>query len=224
MGYDTSKIYKLVCDDGHYYYGSTIQTLEKRLRGHKESLDTMTSKVYTHIREVGWKTVRIELVQAVVCETRKELRCVENNYILKSKDDPLCLNTLRSYTSDEEKRAMEKDRQGRNKEHRKEVVHKYYEANRDTIQKRNKEYYEANKQLHATTCREYNEKHKDDIQAQRKQHYAENKERLCKEKRESRARDTELTKQKMREYREKNRERINQLKREAYAKKKDANT
>jgi len=221
MGYDNSKIYKLVCDDGYYYYGSTIQTLDERLWHHRGSSKTMTSKLYSHMREIGLEKVRIELVETVVCRNRKELRTVENKYILADINDTMCLNTLRSYTSETEKRAMEKERQTRNKDHRAEVVHSYYETHKDEINDRHKSYYSENKDVIGGKQKEYNEKHKDDIKSQRKQYYDENKERLCREKREKREENKEETKQKQSEYREKNRERINQLKRDAYSNKKE---
>ena len=224
MGYETSKIYKLVCADGHYYYGSTIQTLNERLQHHKGSSNTQTSKIYTHIREIGWDKVHIELVQSVSCENRKQLRVIENTYIVSNIKDQLCLNTLRSHTTDDEKRSMEKQRHDRTKDHRKVVVHKYYEEHKNEINERHKTYYVENKDSLTVKHREYIEKNKNDIQAQRKRYYDENKERLCKEKREKIEQNKEEYKQKREEYREKNRGRINKLKRENYQKKKEITT
>ena len=225
MKYETrSKVYKLVCSDGHYYYGSTITSLQHRLSHHKSSSETMTSKLYGHIRAIGWNNVEIELVEAPVCKNRTELRMAENVHILRSKDDPLCLNTLNSYTSEEDKRQMEKERQTRNKDHRKEVVKQYYDAHKDEINKRSKQYYEEHKADLQTKQKEYLEQNKETINAQRKQYYEANKERLCQEKREKRNQDKETAIQKGRDYREKNRERINELKRIAYHKSKPAST
>jgi hypothetical protein len=155
----------------------------------------MTSKVYSHIRTLGWDKVTIDLVQSVSCANRKELRVIENTYIQSKKDDPNCLNTLRAYTSDEEKVRLEKERQTKNAAHRKEVVHAYYENHKDTINEHHKKYYQDHKEQHIAKSRAYNELHKDEITEQRKRYYEENKERLCREKREKRA-------QKAKEYRE----------------------
>lgn len=222
MGYENSKIYKLVCDDGHYYYGSTIQSLDKRLYGHHGSTKIMTSKLYTHIQEIGWDKVKIECIEEVSCKNRKELREIENKYILESRNDSLCLNTLRSYTPDDEKKVMEKERQIRNKVHRAEVVHKYYEEHKVDIRKRGNQYYNENKEHLQTKNKEYIEKNKEQVVIQRKKFYDENKERLCREKREKRNQNPVETRMKMKAYREKNRDRINQQKREAYNRKKQS--
>ena len=63
MGYNTGKIYKLLCDDDHYYYGSTITTLINRFYNHKSSSKLMTSKLYKHINNIGWDKVKILLVE-----------------------------------------------------------------------------------------------------------------------------------------------------------------
>jgi hypothetical protein len=222
MGYEDSKIYRLVCDDGCYYYGSTITTLRERLWHHKESAKTMTSRVYSHIRTIGWDKVKIELVEAVSCANRKDLRIRENGYIEKARADPACLNTLRAYTSDEEKAEMEKTRQAKNAEHRKEVARTYYHEHKDTINQRQQQYYKDNKETFSQKSREYNATHRSEIQEQRKRYYEENKERLCAEKREWRAQNPELFKQKSKEYREKNAEKIREAKRRRYAAKKSA--
>jgi len=222
MGYENSKIYRILCKDGCYYYGSTITSLKERLWHHKESAKTMTSKIYTHIRSIGWENVTIELIETPVCKDRKELRIRENFYIESSKNDPNCLNTLRAYTSEEEKSVMEKTRQQKNAEHRKQVVHQYYETHKDKICERHQQYYEENKAKFKERCQEYNAIHKTEIQEQRKKFYDENKERLCREKREKRAQNPELYRQKSREYREKNAERIRESKRKYRLAKKTA--
>ncbi len=188
MGYENSTVYKITCDDGCYYYGSTIQPLKERMWHHRASAKTMTSKLYTHINQLGWDKVQIAAVETPPCTSRKELRVAENTYILPGKDDPLCLNTLRSFTPEEEKRQMETARQARNAAHRKEVVHAYYESHKDAIAERHKRYYEENRETFAAKHRDYAENHKEEITLQRKQFYEANKERLCREKRDARAR------------------------------------
>jgi hypothetical protein len=221
MGYDNGKIYKLVCSDGHYYYGSTITELRRRLWGHKKSSETMSSKVYKHINSIGWNNVKIELVELYSCNSREELRVKENFFIIQSKNDKLCLNTLNAHTHLDEKKKMEKERQTRNKIHRSEVVHAYYVKNKDVIRDNAKTSYSLNKEEHRERCKRYNEKNKDSVTTQRKQYYNENKARLCEEKKK--IRQTEEYKQYARCYRNNNKERINQLKRDKYTKNKGNN-
>ena len=219
MGYENSKIYRILCKDGCYYYGSTITSLKERLWHHRESAKTMTSRIYTHIRSIGWDNVTIELVETPLCKDRKELRIRENFYIESSKGDPNCLNTLRAYTSEEEKGVMEKTRQRKNAEHRKQVMHEYYETHKDEIREHRQQYYEENKPKFKQKCQEYNATHKTEIQEQRKKFYDENKERLCREKREKRSQNPELYRQKAKEYRETHADQIRETKRKSRAKK-----
>jgi hypothetical protein len=215
MGYERSKIYKLACNDGHYYYGSTIADLRSRLWGHKDSSKTMTSRVYTHINSIGWDNVKIELVEEFSCENRTQLRMKENTYICSSKNDPLCLNTLPAFASDEEKHQRNIEYYEKNKDTILERNRKYCETHKDTIAEIRKEYYEKNKEILSAKNKEYINKNKEVINQQRKEYYQQNKEKLCAEKREKRKNDPEL-KQKRKEYLEKNRERINLQKNESY--------
>jgi hypothetical protein len=216
MGYDRSKIYKLACDDGHYYYGSTIAELKSRLHGHKDSSKTMTSRVYTHINSIGWDRVQIELVEEFSCANRTEIRMKENEYIATSKDDPLCLNTLPSYASDEQKQQRSANYYETNKATILERNRKYAETHKESVAEIRKEYYEKNKEDLQAKHNEYIAKNADAIKAQRKEFYEQNKKRLCAEKRARRAADPEAAKIKMKDYREKNRERINAQKRKDY--------
>uniref|UniRef100_A0A6C0ELY7 GIY-YIG domain-containing protein n=1 Tax=viral metagenome TaxID=1070528 RepID=A0A6C0ELY7_9ZZZZ len=213
MGYEHSKIYKLLCDDGHYYYGSTIAQLKSRYWGHKDSSKTMTSRLYTHINSIGWDKVKIELVEAFSCANRTEIRMKENEYISASKDDPLCLNTLPAYASDDQKQQRVVTYYETNKQTILERNRDYVEKHKEAVAEKHKEYYEKNKEKIQAKHDEYIAKNADTIKAQRREFYQQNKERLCAEKRARRAADPEAVRMKTKEYRDKNRERINAQKR-----------
>lgn len=217
MGYERSKIYKLICNDGHYYYGSTIADLRSRLWGHKDSSKTMTSRVYNHINSIGWDNVRIELVEEFSCENRTQIRIKENTYINGSKNDPLCLNTIPAFASDDEKHQRSVEYYEKNKDNILERNRKYCETHKDSITEVRKQYYEKNKETLTTKHKDYINKNKEVIQQKKREYYEKNKERLCSEKREKRKNDPEY-KQKRKEYREKNREQINMKKMELYRK------
>jgi hypothetical protein len=219
MGYECGKIYRLICDDGHYYYGSTIQDLNKRLWHHHSSSKTMKSKVYSYINTVGWNRVKIELIEKFPCQNRRELRIKENEYIQKDKNNDLCLNTLNAYTGEDEKKIMEKERKIRNKDYRLKTLNDYYEKNKEEINKKRRDFYQENKEIIKLKNKEYQKKNRDNIKNQRKLYYEENKEKICKEKKEHREANREETIRKRKEYREKNKERINEQKRIAYSKK-----
>jgi hypothetical protein len=101
-----AKIYKLYCDDGCYYYGSTIERLCKRMSNHKRDSqreDMKNNKVYSHILSIGWDRVKIILIEEFEYETRDDIRSKENKYIVDSLNDELCLNNNRSKITDEER-------------------------------------------------------------------------------------------------------------------------
>lgn len=145
--FQNGKIYRLICDDGHYYIGSTINTLEYRLKGHKYMHES-TQKVYKYINSIGWEYVKIELIENYPCANREELLIKEDFYICMVYDDPLNLNTQRAFMSVDEK---------------KEYNRKYYEFNKEVITINNKIYYENNKDAIMEYHKEYNEINKDKV-------------------------------------------------------------
>lgn len=120
------KIYKLYCDDGHYYYGSSSDKyLCKRLAGHKSEANKPNGvyrKVYTHINKIGWDRVKIVLVEEFEYTTREDMRKRENEYITKSLTDELCLNHNRSIVSEEERLQLSKEYKQKKREANKEIV------------------------------------------------------------------------------------------------------
>jgi predicted GIY-YIG superfamily endonuclease len=71
--YNNGKIYKLVCEDGCYYIGSTIQKLNHKFNSHKKSSKKVVCRVYEHINIIGWDKVQIELVENYSCNNKQYL-------------------------------------------------------------------------------------------------------------------------------------------------------
>ena len=69
--YENGKIYKIVCEDGHYYIGSTTNKLNYRLHNHKIESNTKQCRLYDHIATIGWDKVTIECIEHVVCTSKK---------------------------------------------------------------------------------------------------------------------------------------------------------
>ena len=69
--YQEGKIYKLTCNDGHYYIGSTVQKLNL-LFNHLKGL-SKNNRLYVHITTIGWDKVKIELLESFPCNNKKEL-------------------------------------------------------------------------------------------------------------------------------------------------------
>ena len=189
MGYEKAKIYQLVCEDGHYYYGSTINELRVRLGEHKYASRKHPYRVYNHINGVGWDTVKIVLVECFSCENRQELNKKENEYISANKSDPLCLNNnLAFLTEDErvEKRQIDREK---NKEklaeyHKKkrtgnpevaEYQRQYRKSNEETIKESKKKYYAEHKEEDNKRCLERYYANRDEILRRKREKYNERK-------------------------------------------------
>jgi predicted GIY-YIG superfamily endonuclease len=91
MAEEIVRIYRLLCEDGYYYIGATTQPLLLRLKNHKHLSKTTLNKIYTHLNEVGWDQISIELVEECLSTEKKDRL---QNHIDSHKDDPLCLNYL----------------------------------------------------------------------------------------------------------------------------------
>jgi len=77
------RVYKIECDDGYFYIGSTTKTLQQRLTRHKQNAKKYPDrKLYSH-----WKNVTIQLIEE--CENYLQK---EDELIRKESDNPLCLN------------------------------------------------------------------------------------------------------------------------------------
>ena len=90
--YEDGKIYRLLCKDGHYYIGSTIQPLMERFKNHKTLSKQGVNKVYEYINDIGWENVTIELVEDYPCQSKKELSAREKKHAKEASENPLCLN------------------------------------------------------------------------------------------------------------------------------------
>jgi predicted GIY-YIG superfamily endonuclease len=130
--YPRAKIYKLTCEDGHYYYGSSCNELRVRFQQHKQdSRKHPTRHCYSHIITLGWDKVKIVLVEEFPCESKLELRKREDSFIRPCLSDPFCLNRDRAYASDEDNR--EWFRTNRNWELKKKSDEESYQRRKDAL-------------------------------------------------------------------------------------------
>lgn len=107
--YAKSKIYKLVNSiDNKIYVGSTCQRLCNRKAIHKQDAGFYPKqKVYKHLNTVGWNNVRIELIEAINCNNKEELRQREQYYRNLLKPE---LNNNDCYLTIEDKRRKKAQR------------------------------------------------------------------------------------------------------------------
>ena len=77
-----SKVYKLVNSiDDLIYIGSTTQPLSKRFSDHKANAKFKPGPVHRHLNNIGWDTVRIILIETVICYNKDQLNQREQHYI-----------------------------------------------------------------------------------------------------------------------------------------------
>jgi group I intron endonuclease len=164
MGYEAGKIYKLVCEDGKYYIGSTIRPLKSRLSSHRNaSTKTETNNAYNHIKTIGWDKVTIELIEPFPCENRTKLLERETWFITQHKEDELCLNTRNPLTDDTTPEA---------KQAHKETCRQYYQQHREEILQKRSEYQAENREKRSEYNREYRQKNAEKLKNYDKE-YAE---------------------------------------------------
>lgn len=175
--YNRGKIYKIVCDDGYYYYGSTCNELKHRFNNHKHCRFTRLRRHIEDRLDGDWSRAKIELVKDYPCENREELLREEDEHVKNAHRDIFCLNHNRVVSSQEEYRATHKEQI---KEKKKEC----YENNKDLYLETNKRWRDENKERKKEMDKEYREKNKEKILEQSKKYTEDNKERINGRRRE----------------------------------------
>tara|TARA_R110001632_G_scaffold232377_1_gene373020 strand:+ start:418 stop:933 length:516 start_codon:yes stop_codon:yes gene_type:complete len=164
--YSKSKIYKIVCNTtGLVYYGSTVQTLKRRLNGHKT--DIKRGKTCSSKLVLENNNFEIILVENFPCETRKELLRREGEHQVTSD----CVNNNIAGRSREEIKRKKKEHYHRNKEKYNQQSKEHYHRNKEKCNQQSKEYYEKNKEKQ----REYYQRNKDEITRKLREKYHLNK-------------------------------------------------
>ena len=210
------RIYKLVCNDGYFYIGSTIQTLNKRLTHHKQDSKRLKLKLYKHINTIGWENVKMELLEELTINNRKELLNKEGEYIRKEFSN-LCLNMVTPPIDAKESEKESKRRyREKNKEKIKEKDNIYKENNKEKVKESKKRYKDNNKEKVKIASKIYNDKMKDKYKDYRDKHKEKNKQYL----KEYYEKNKEINKLKAKEYYEKNKEHIKLKAKEYYEKNK----
>lgn len=135
------KVYKITFNKfDQFYYGSTIQKLNDRIRKHKsvcynlKDTEHCNAKLYRFIRDnnINFDDIKIDLIEEIKINDTEDieiLRNKENEYIKKEIKNYFCLNSHRVFTTDEEEKEQEKETskiyREKNKEKIKEKNHIY---------------------------------------------------------------------------------------------------
>lgn len=177
MDYNNSKIYKLECEDGCYYYGSTTQSLEKRIYNHKKASTKQPYRVYKHINMIGWDKVTIILIEIYPCKSKRDLNKRESEFIYRDRTDKKCLNTILSYATEQQKNEKKK---AYLESYKRPLTDKRIEYNRNY----NKEYREVKGDELKQKKSEYYYSNKEKLDAKNSENYYKNKEEILRKKRE----------------------------------------
>ena len=174
--YNHAKVYKLVHlgEPQYYYFGSTCNTLTKRLSGHKRKAKLETErKMYKIFNTLGWNNVDIVFEKDFNVQNKEQLNREEYNYIKASINDPLCLNsnvTGTIFSVNEQKKQWVQE----HPEQRKLSLVKYYQNHKEKENERTKRWYYENRQHASEQKKIYLQNHKE----QTKLYYQNNKEKI----------------------------------------------
>lgn len=158
--YANGKIYKIepICDheESEVYYGSTTQSLSKRIGKHRESYKLWKKgkfhkiTVYDLFDTYGVENCKIYLVEEFPCENKMQLEKREGEVIQANS----CTNrivvgrTIKEYIEDNKEKIAEKKKvyQQDNKEKIAEKKRKYYEDNKEILAQKKKQNYRENRE------------------------------------------------------------------------------
>ena len=123
--------------DDDVYIGSTCQSLNMRMVGHRKARTGTQYKNYkfykTKIHELGVEHFYIELIKETPCENKEQLRAIEGEYIRK-------YGTLNSQIAGRTREEWHKEHKERKSEQNKIS----YQNNKPKVLERQKEYRENN--------------------------------------------------------------------------------
>lgn len=179
--YENGIIYKLNCEDGYYYIGSTTSNPKVRLSNHKQSSKKdITRDVYKHINNIGWDKVKFEIIEKYPCKSKKELCACEDKYIHAAKDkkDIMCLNINRALVTEEEKKRNMKISYEKRKDIISEQHKEYRQKNADKIKEYRTEYNKVNAEARNEYTKKYVEENYEKVVEGRKKYYETNKDKI----------------------------------------------
>ena len=169
--YMNSKIYKLIDDEGYYYWGSCAQPdLRKRYFEHKITSKSCPErkiyKVFTHARFLN-DEIRIVLEKCFVLSSKQELLREENKYIESSLEDEKCLNFNRAVQNYEVVQ-----------EYRRMYAKEYCEAHREEKKVYDEKYRKAHVEHKRVLDKDYREQHREEKVVMNRAYYIANKANL----------------------------------------------
>ena len=162
IDYTKSKVYKIVCNEtGETYYGSTTQTLAKRLAGHKTDAKTKTCTSKQIIERGNYDIV---LCEECPCENKEQLHAIERKWIEGNE----CVNKKIPCRTG-------KELYHTNKEEYHRIQKEYRDTHKEEISLRHKELYKANTEEMIQKAKTYYQLHKEERKQYAKEYYKNKK-------------------------------------------------
>jgi hypothetical protein len=138
IDYTKGKIYKIMCNEtGEQYFGSTVQSLNKRIAEHRAKKNECSSK---QIIDRG--NYQIILCENFACNNKEELLARERKWI----DENECVNKKSPILSEDELNQYRKKYRENNKDIIKAYKQLWYYENKQKLQEKYKLYYDENKE------------------------------------------------------------------------------
>jgi len=208
--YQNGKIYKIYSyENDEVYYGSTCDTLSRRIVGHRTNYKKYKEgkgNYITSFKILELTSAKIELVENYPCNTKEELLQREGYYI-RTYD---CVNKRIAGRTQQE---YKKEYYEQNKEYITEYHKKWYDENTEQV----KEYYNENKEQILEHKKEYYQQNKEQILEKVKEYYQQNKEQRNEKHKEWKNKNKEHLK----EYYQQNKDKINEKRRARNKQKKE---
>lgn len=182
--YSKAFIYRInnTNDEKDEYVGGTAQTKELRMKGHHWDIfkRQITSKFAKRVREVGWESWEMKLLENYPCNDKDELRMREQWWIDQRKPN---LNTAKAYTTTAEKVETHRKNQElfrqRHPEQCKQMIRDWYKDHREEVLEDKKLYYQENKKEILDKAKERYENNKEEILARQREHNRNNKGKIA---------------------------------------------
>ena len=216
--YNDSKIYRMYSDEGYYYYGSTIRNIVTRLCSHINDSRRNKSKLYEYFQNIGWNNAKIELINSIDVNSKKELLEIENDYIKKHFDDRFCLNSHHPIINlQRQKETKKRHHKELYEEHKEEINKKgkeWRENNKEKVLELKKQYYQNNRKIILEKNKNYSEQNREKILQKKKDYYKNNKEKRSEYEKQKYKKNKESILARCNEYREMNRKQIREKEKE----------
>ena len=179
VNYSNGKIYKIVSDSCDLvYYGSTVQSLAKRMGGHRKDytrlLNGISRTTLTSFEILKHGDAKIFLVECVDVKTKEELLSRERYWIENNE----CVNRQIPIRTKEEYVDIRRMNYENNKEHVSQWGKKYREENKDICDARSLHYRQNHREQEAERSRTWYENNKERAAERNKKRYEENKEQI----------------------------------------------